>query len=221
MTTTMGTLVTVTCLLSTLITLGHSLTCIVCRTEGGDFNCNGEEVNCPRDYVCASTSQVTIMEGHMTKSFFRSCQKRSNCGVAGTIVYNKGHFKTATSCCYSDACSPSSPALPQDSTRRNGLSCRSCTSMDSNWCHTPDTIECTGEENKCILQTDVYSGKKDSKNAVRGCGTKAVCDIGSQNYNFGPVQLKREITCSNNGRNLHANILLLGIGALLVYTLLL
>ncbi|XP_077312634.1 phospholipase A2 inhibitor and Ly6/PLAUR domain-containing protein-like isoform X1 [Lithobates pipiens] len=218
---TMGTLIALTCILSTLITGGHAIHCTVCRAEGGDFTCTGEDKECGRDNVCAATSSITMMEGHSTKSFSRYCARRSNCGASGSIVFQGGYFKTSTSCCTSDYCSPTTPTLPQDAIRRNGLSCRSCTALDSDWCHTKETIDCTGDENRCILQRDVYSGKKYAKTAMRGCGTKTLCDLGSQNFNYGGVSMRREITCTSYGLNLHANMLLVAIAALFAHRLML
>ncbi|XP_044138266.1 phospholipase A2 inhibitor and Ly6/PLAUR domain-containing protein-like isoform X1 [Bufo gargarizans] len=204
----MGSLILTTCILSTLVSMGYSINCFVCRAEG-QFSCSGEEKSCPKDYVCGSTSTITIMDGMQTKTFTRSCERRNVCGVVGTIGYQRGQVKTATSCCYTDSCFPSTPALPLDEARKNGLSCSSCTAHDSDWCLTKEKIECTGQENKCIFMSRVYSGAKYSKNAFRGCGTKAICDLGSQTHNFGDVSLRTEITCSNQGPNLHSSFFIL------------
>ncbi|KAG8544097.1 hypothetical protein GDO81_023086, partial [Engystomops pustulosus] len=56
----MGSLLLTTCLLSSLVSAGYSITCFVCRAEG-EFSCTGEERPCPKDYVCAATSSITIM----------------------------------------------------------------------------------------------------------------------------------------------------------------
>ncbi|KAG9468983.1 phospholipase A2 inhibitor and Ly6/PLAUR domain-containing protein-like [Eleutherodactylus coqui] len=204
----MGSFLLATCILSTLVSAGHSITCFVCRAEG-EFSCTGEERSCPKDYVCAATSTITIMDGMQTKTFTRSCERRNACGVTGTIGYQRGQVKRATSCCYTDSCYPSSPALPLDESRRNGLTCSSCTSHDSLWCLTKEKIECTGQENKCIFMSHAYTGAKYSKNSFRGCGTKAICDLGSQTHNYGNVQLRTEITCTNHGPNLHSSFFVL------------
>ncbi|XP_075047360.1 uncharacterized protein LOC142107687 [Mixophyes fleayi] len=206
----MGSLIIVTCILLTLASMGHSLSCVVCKSNE-QFSCTGEEKSCPKDYVCASTSTYSIIEGMPEKTFTRSCERRNTCGVVGSIGFQKGKIKTATSCCYTESCLPSSPALPPDEVQRNGLTCRSCVSLDSTWCHTPETIDCIGQENKCIFQSFEHSGPKYEKRAVRGCGTKAICDLGSQSHNFGRSSLRTEITCSNDGFNLNSNLLLLAI----------
>ncbi|XP_075696512.1 phospholipase A2 inhibitor and Ly6/PLAUR domain-containing protein-like [Rhinoderma darwinii] len=215
----MGSLILTTCILSTLMSMGHSLTCFVCRAEG-ELSCSGEERSCPKEYVCASTSTITIMDGMQTKTFSKSCERRNACGVAGTIGYQRGQVKMATSCCYTDSCYPSSPALPIDVPRKNGLTCSSCTAHDSAWCHSKEKIECTGQENKCIYMNHVYSGAKYSKNAFRGCGTKAICDLGSQSHNYGAVSLRTEITCSNHGPNIHSSLLILLVTAAISATFL-
>lgn len=188
--------------------MGHSLTCFVCRKEG-EFSCSGEERSCPRDYVCAATSTITIMDGMQTKTFSRSCERRTACGVIGTIAYQRGQVKTATSCCFLDSCYPPTPALPVDEARRNGLTCSSCTAHDSAWCYGKEKVDCTGQENKCIFMSHVYSGGKYSKNAFRGCGTKAICDLGSESHNFGDVSLRTEIQCSNHGPTIYSSVFLL------------
>ncbi|XP_069598099.1 phospholipase A2 inhibitor and Ly6/PLAUR domain-containing protein-like isoform X1 [Ranitomeya imitator] len=204
----MGSLILTTCILSSLVSMGYSITCFVCRTET-EATCTGEERSCPKDYVCASTSTITIMDGMQSKVFTRSCERRNACGVIGTIGYQRGQVKTATSCCYTDSCFPSTPALPLDEARKNGLTCSSCTAHDSAWCMSKEKIDCTGQENKCIFMNHVYSGAKHSKNAFRGCGTKAICDLGSQSHNYGGVSLRTEITCSNLGSTIHSGVFIL------------
>ncbi|CAJ0933853.1 unnamed protein product [Ranitomeya imitator] len=47
----------------------------------------------------------------------------------------------------------SSALVPSRNSTQNGLVCRTCTSPDSTWCYTSDTMQCTGDEDMCILQT--------------------------------------------------------------------
>ncbi|KAM4703269.1 phospholipase A2 inhibitor gamma subunit B-like [Rhinophrynus dorsalis] len=212
----MGSLVHFLCIFSILISTGYCLSCIHCRAEG-ENSCTGEEKKCPTydDFVCASTSTITIMEGVARKTFTRSCEKRITCGISGNIGYQKGKIKTATSCCYSDSCTPSMPALPPDNTQKAGLTCRSCTSMNSKWCYTDETIDCTGEERRCILQTTSMSGAKSGMTAVRGCATKNLCDIGSRDQDFGDVKMRMEVTCTSVAICLRNNLFVLAFAALL------
>ncbi|CAH2318148.1 Hypothetical predicted protein [Pelobates cultripes] len=159
-------------------------------------------------------------EGVARKTFSRSCEKRSSCGISGTIGYLKGKVKTATSCCFTDGCTPSSPALPSDSTQRVGLTCSSCTSLDSAWCHTKETIECTGDERRCIFKATTISGPKYSRSAVRGCATKTLCDTGSQSQDFGNgIKVNTDVTCTSDSTDLQLNLLLLTMVSLLLANL--
>ncbi|KAM8927844.1 uncharacterized protein RCH25_008152 [Pelodytes ibericus] len=205
-----------TCILSSLASLGYSLTCIHCMADG-ELSCTGDEKRCPSDdYACASTTTIRFIDGTAQKTFSRSCEKRSSCGVSGSISYKNGKFKTATSCCYMDTCTPSLPALPVDNSQRVGLTCRSCTSQDSAWCHTSDTIECTGEERRCIFQATTISGSKYSKSALRGCGSKNICDLGSQSHDFGNgVKVWKDVTCTSGGMDPQRSLLLLAFAVLL------
>uniref|UniRef100_A0A803JRR0 Phospholipase A2 inhibitor subunit gamma B n=1 Tax=Xenopus tropicalis TaxID=8364 RepID=A0A803JRR0_XENTR len=160
---------------------------------------------CPITELCCALST----EGVASKSFSRSCEKRASCGISGSIGYQRGKIKTATTCCFSDACTPSNPALPLENMQRTGLTCRSCTSLNSKWCHTEDTVDCTGEERKCILQTTTTSGSKSGLRAVRGCATNDLCAIGSQSHDFGDIKEWTEVYCTNGSIALQQSILLL------------
>ncbi|NP_001090011.1 uncharacterized protein LOC735083 precursor [Xenopus laevis] len=192
------------------ISTGYSLSCVHCKVEGENF-CQGLEKQCPKsgDFVCASTSTVTIIEGVASKSFSRSCERRTSCGISGSIGYLRGKIKTATTCCFNDGCSPSTPALPLENMQRVGLTCRSCTSLDSKWCYTEDTIDCTGEERKCILQTTTISGSKTGLRTVRGCATNDLCALGSHYNDYGEIKEWTEVTCTNGTTPLQQNLLLL------------
>ncbi|CAH2318609.1 Hypothetical predicted protein [Pelobates cultripes] len=166
--------------------------------------------------MCGSTFTFSIIDGVAQKVFFRSCEKNSFCGLSGTIGFQKGKVKTATTCCSSDSCKPQTPALPRDSTQRVGLNCSSCSTVNSAFCHTNEIIECTGEETKCILQSTIISGIANSKSAVRGCATKNICDFGSQSYDFGDGnKVKTEVMCSNGSINLLPKSMLLTIISLM------
>ncbi|XP_053308282.1 phospholipase A2 inhibitor and Ly6/PLAUR domain-containing protein-like [Spea bombifrons] len=205
-----------TCVLSVLVSPGYSLSCVHCISDGV-FPCEGEEKRCPSDsYACVSTLTTSIIDGAVKKTFSRSCEKRSSCGIEGTIGFQKGKIKIAKSCCYTEGCTPSLPTLPGDSAQRAGLTCRSCTSSDSTWCYTSDTIECIGEEKRCILQATTTSGPKYSKSAVRGCATKNLCDIGSQYLDYGNgIKVYKEVTCTSAGISLRLDFILLTLTALL------
>ncbi|XP_075462386.1 phospholipase A2 inhibitor and Ly6/PLAUR domain-containing protein-like isoform X2 [Ascaphus truei] len=207
--------------ISALAAPGYSLLCSHCNALG-ETSCTGDEKKCPSDdYMCGSTNTVTIMEGVASKMFTRSCEKRSACGISASIGFLKGKIKTATSCCNMDSCTPSMPILPIENFQKNGVTCQSCTSSDSYWCHTGETMECTGEEKRCIRQSTKTSGAKSSTIAVRGCATKNICDLGNQDHDYGRIKTITEMTCTSSSINVHHNLLLLALAALLSMKLML
>ncbi|XP_053547223.1 urokinase plasminogen activator surface receptor-like [Bombina bombina] len=194
--------------ITSLTATGSSLLCMQCSAVD-ESSCIGQERKCPsHDYVCAATNTLSIMEGKTFKNFTRTCERRSSCGITGSIGFQKGKIKTATSCCDADSCTPSMPLLPSDNGRKTGLTCRSCTSRDSTWCYTEQTIECTGEEDRCILQYATITGSRYSKTAVRGCATKSLCDVGNQYHNFGDLKITRDVTCTSGSSTFHHNLIL-------------
>ncbi|XP_041427651.1 phospholipase A2 inhibitor and Ly6/PLAUR domain-containing protein-like isoform X2 [Xenopus laevis] len=199
-----------------LTTCCYCLSCVQCKVEGENF-CQGPEYQCPKtgDFACGSTSTVTIIEGIASKTFSRSCERRANCGISGSMSYLRGRMKTATTCCFNDGCSPPPPKLPLENMQRIGLTCRSCTSLDSKWCNTEDTIDCFGEERKCILQTTTTSGFKSGQRAIRGCATNDLCAMGSQYHDYGDITEWTEVTCTNSTSPLQQSLLLLALAALL------
>ncbi|MEE6521554.1 hypothetical protein FKM82_019820, partial [Ascaphus truei] len=47
---------------------------------------------------------------------------------------------------------------PADNSIKNGATCPTCTSANSDYCYTSYTIECTGDEVWCLLQSTITSG---------------------------------------------------------------
>ncbi|XP_044125182.1 phospholipase A2 inhibitor and Ly6/PLAUR domain-containing protein-like [Bufo gargarizans] len=125
----------------------------------------------------------------------------------------------SSSCCNTDNCTPNTPTLPTISSNPNGLVCRYCASVDSTWCHTDDTVQCTGEQNMCLLQTTHVSGSVSASSAIRGCATKSICDLGSQSASAGGVTTDVKIICTNSGLSVHNIVLTPAIVCLLLLKL--
>uniref|UniRef100_A0A803JKN1 UPAR/Ly6 domain-containing protein n=1 Tax=Xenopus tropicalis TaxID=8364 RepID=A0A803JKN1_XENTR len=94
-----------------------------------------------------------------SEAYTLSCIPHNQCDKSGSIRIPNGKIKRGISCCYTDDCTPPTPTLPADNNTVNGLVCRTCASADSAWCYTSDTMQCTGDENMCLLQTTEIKGK--------------------------------------------------------------
>ncbi|CAJ0967373.1 unnamed protein product, partial [Ranitomeya imitator] len=133
----------------------------------------------------------------------RLCSPSSQCSTNGSISTAQLQLRMAVSCCNTDNCTPDLPALPTKSTNSNGLVCRSCISAGSTWCHTPDTVQCSGDENMCLLQSTKISGSPSTSTAIRGCATKSICDLGSQTETLGSVSVDVKTVCTNGSKSVH------------------
>uniref|UniRef100_A0A8C5QVD3 UPAR/Ly6 domain-containing protein n=1 Tax=Leptobrachium leishanense TaxID=445787 RepID=A0A8C5QVD3_9ANUR len=89
--------------------------------------------------------------------FVRSCLLENMCSLKGSITYTGGTIRIGSSCCNTDNCTPSQPTLPAVSSQSNNLTCRTCISASSASCYTSDTIQCTGNENMCLLESSVIT----------------------------------------------------------------
>uniref|UniRef100_A0A8C5QUT2 UPAR/Ly6 domain-containing protein n=1 Tax=Leptobrachium leishanense TaxID=445787 RepID=A0A8C5QUT2_9ANUR len=169
------------CVLSVLISTGYSLSCIKCM-KMGESNCEGLSVTCSPDEACAASYSVSSSGGvKMFEAYLRDCVSKKDCDVKGsyTVVRNV-QSKVASTCCYTDNCTPPRPILPEDNYEPNGLTCRVCFSPNSDWCSSTNTIDCQGDENMCILQSSRVKGPVTSITALRGCTTKSICDYGGR-----------------------------------------
>ncbi|CAJ0967370.1 unnamed protein product [Ranitomeya imitator] len=152
--------------------------------------------------------------GLKTQTLLRVCSPPSQCSIKGSISTSQLQLRMAASCCDTDNCTPDLPELPSKSTNSNELVCRSCISADSTWCHTPDTIQCTGDENMCLLQSTKISGSASSSTAIRGCATKSICDLGSNTAALGGLTVDVKTVCTSGSKSVHKLILNPAVGFL-------
>ncbi|XP_072011133.1 phospholipase A2 inhibitor gamma subunit B-like [Engystomops pustulosus] len=178
-------------ILSALVTSGDALSCKVC-TSANTNSCNASSVVCPEDYACASSYTLTNTHGGI---FSRSCAPRHHCDTPGSISASNGRLRRSTTCCYTDHCTPPPPTLPDADFQPNGLSCQTCLSLYSRWCSSKLTIDCTGEEDACLLQTSDYYAPVRRSVAVRGCATKSICSLGTQWIQFGDLKMRFKYSC--------------------------
>ncbi|XP_069599183.1 urokinase plasminogen activator surface receptor-like [Ranitomeya imitator] len=182
-----------------------ALSCTQCMSPSS--SCSGNNVTCPSGHVCASQYSESTIGGGRTEMLLRLCSPPSECSTKGSISTSQLQLRMAASCCGSDNCTPDLPALPTKSTNPNGLVCRSCISADSTWCHTPDTVQCSGDENMCLLQSTKISGSPSSSTAIRGCATKSICDLGSQTETLGGVSVDVKTVCTSGSKSVHKVVL--------------
>ncbi|XP_075047322.1 phospholipase A2 inhibitor NAI-like [Mixophyes fleayi] len=211
----MGSLLGFLCVLSALSATGFSLTCKHCF--GTTTSCSGTTMTCPADYACGGSRTKTTSSGiTISESYEITCVRKDECNTEGIISTPISRIKQGTSCCFTDNCTPPLPSLPQDNDRPNGLTCRTCMTGESDWCYTEDTMQCTGEENMCILmRANIYGSTKIST-ATRGCSTKSICSLGSKTTTHGGMNIKASVSCTSGSFGLRSSHFLPFISAIAV-----
>ncbi|XP_069811924.1 phospholipase A2 inhibitor and Ly6/PLAUR domain-containing protein-like isoform X2 [Dendropsophus ebraccatus] len=169
--------------------------------------------------ILSLLSALISTNGTTTASLLRDCINPTRCGIKGSISLQDARINMAISCCNTYACTPTIPALIPKSSNPNGVVCRVCTSKTSSWCYTSDTLQCTGEENMCLLQTKEVTGAYSSSIAARGCATKSLCKLGTNLQNVPGSSIKDTIICTDGGISVHKAILTPAITCLLVLKL--
>ncbi|KAG8433727.1 hypothetical protein GDO86_012182, partial [Hymenochirus boettgeri] len=184
--------------ISLFFVLGYSLSCTTCVSLGNS-PCEGQSETCPPDYVCGSTyTSSKSAGGTVSETYTTSCLPRSQCSGSGSVSIPNGKVKRGVSCCYTDNCAPSRPNLSADNDIKNGHVCPTCIS-DTTWCEGSDTMECTGEENKCLMLSTKISGISNHCHSLRGCSTKSICDLGSNSVKTMDLAIDVKFTCNNGG----------------------
>ncbi|XP_040277122.1 phospholipase A2 inhibitor and Ly6/PLAUR domain-containing protein-like isoform X3 [Bufo bufo] len=213
----MSSLIGILSLLSALAATSYALLCTYCISN--ETTCSGTSITCYSGLQCGSTYTETTIAGMKSTSLGRICAPSSQCGLKGSVGLQQGHIRMSTSCCNTDNCAPDPPTYATTSSTPNGLVCRSCMSADSTWCYTDDTVQCTGDENMCLLMTTYVSGSMSASTAIRGCASKSICDIGSQSASAGGVTSDVKFICTSGGLSVHNIVLTPAIVCLLLLKL--
>ncbi|XP_077312662.1 phospholipase A2 inhibitor NAI-like [Lithobates pipiens] len=175
---------------------GYSLLCTQCISQSK--SCVGSNVSCPSDSLCGVAYSETGYGCDTTNLYVSSCLPQDKCGLSGSATFpSRVILRMGTSCCSTDLCIPKFPSLPwYNSMPNNGLTCQSCKS-DSTRCYTSDTIQCTGDENMCLLHTTKMSGNRSMSTTFRGCATKSLCNLSSQSYSTEEVSAEMKFICTS------------------------
>ncbi|XP_040183168.1 phospholipase A2 inhibitor subunit gamma B-like [Rana temporaria] len=176
-------LIAVLCVLSALTATGYSFSCQLC-VASDQTTCSGVNILCPTNYVCGTKLSNMTISGTSTLTVNRLCSPPDQCNKSGSVTIPGGTVLVGMSCCYTSECNPPMPILSSmTDNSTNGITCRSCLTVNSNECYNSNTIRCTGSETKCLLQNTKITGTQPVTVAMRGCATEDICSFGSQSFN--------------------------------------
>ncbi|XP_077116264.1 uncharacterized protein LOC143770487 [Ranitomeya variabilis] len=202
-------------ILSTLIATTFSLSCNECSGLAAK-SCHRVKVTCPPDFnVCVATLESDIPDGKQEMTLYREyCGKSSMCSYTGSLTTHFAGKKMSSTCCYTSNCSPPLPKFPEEKTDKNGVSCKSCSDLKEASCESTTTIDCVGDEKKCVaMAITSKSEKMSSTYSLSGCGTPGLCNLTEREYQFVGQTIKTTFTCSS-GSDIHP----LGLPLLLLVT---
>ncbi|MEE6522906.1 hypothetical protein FKM82_021554 [Ascaphus truei] len=86
----------------------------------------------------------------------------------------------------------------------------------SDKCSTSKIIECTGDEEKCFVQTTTITESKIGKEILTGCATDSYCNAGSQSWSDGGIYTEMIVKCSNGSIGLHKGFFFPAVALLLM-----
>ncbi|XP_075183286.1 phospholipase A2 inhibitor and Ly6/PLAUR domain-containing protein-like [Anomaloglossus baeobatrachus] len=137
---------------------------------------------------------MSRIKGFLSPVSIRTCLPSSQCGFTGSINTEQGRIWTQISCCNIDNCTPTIPLLPSVDSSFNGKVCPTCISTSSTSCASSNTMQCTGNENSCLLQSTQSTGLVPLL-GIRGCATKNLCDLGTQTFDVTGVNMQITFSC--------------------------
>ncbi|XP_075459391.1 uncharacterized protein LOC142496614 [Ascaphus truei] len=146
--------------------------------------------------VCLKENSHILYGGKKSLQEIVQCGKSSECGRRGTISHPEKRITLNTTCCDKSVCFPNKPLLTEEITVKNGLTCESCFSPNTTRCLVNKTMQCAGNETRCIRYTEtVTQGQSISYETLQGCSTEEICISGDRSLNYTTKQLEMNITC--------------------------
>ncbi|XP_075462540.1 uncharacterized protein LOC142497953 isoform X2 [Ascaphus truei] len=107
--------------------------------------------------VCLYEYSHILYAGTESLHAIIQCGKSSECGRRGTISHPEKRMTLNTTCCDKPNCFPDKPLLTQEITVKNGLTCESCFSPNTTRCLVNKTMQCAGNETRCIRYTETVT----------------------------------------------------------------
>ncbi|XP_068099398.1 uncharacterized protein [Hyperolius riggenbachi] len=183
-------------LLSTLTASSFSLSCIQCSGTD-ESSCKGSSVQCPPEYnACVATYEYNYIDGQDERLYRKYCGLTQMCSLKGGLTTSTGSLKMSSSCCFTSNCNPPAPVLPPNKLEKNGVSCMVCKGDGDKPCSSTEKLECTGDENRCILMMET-EGPPPVTSSVHGCGTPGLCNVTQLDIRTGDRERQLKFSCNS------------------------
>lgn len=193
----MRTLLAVIFIVSATIKAGNCVVCIECSNSTGP-NCAGDLVTCG---TCMTTvTEIDPKDGNGTSYLVeKTCNLNPTiCNVTYSVNSDKFQARFTVNCCDTDLCNGKALEVAPWNKTENGLTCPTCYAADVENCTANATVQCTGEENKCLVFSGEVPGKGICKTiAFQGCGNERVCNDYGHLYPDNQQCLNSTMNCLN------------------------
>nr|AAZ06331.1 sodefrin precursor-like factor [Plethodon stormi] len=132
---------------------GNSIDCVRCFSSDGT-DCSGEVKTCTDDVTtCRTVSSEVIEDGVTTNQAFKYCGGADE----PSWIYREESLTTFYQLeiqnCKTDKCNQEPAQLTARDNTPNGVKCMHCFEHHSSDCNSEETVECTGDMNKCLLMS--------------------------------------------------------------------
>nr|ABD34623.1 sodefrin precursor-like protein [Plethodon ventralis] len=132
---------------------GKSIDCVSCSTTNGT-DCSGDVTTCADDLTFCQTARTELKkDGVASNQVYKYCggDEQSN------SIYREESFTTFVQVeiqnCETDKCNEEPAQLTPRANTPNGVKCMHCFENYSEDCNSEETIECTGDMNKCLFMS--------------------------------------------------------------------
>ncbi|XP_075695122.1 phospholipase A2 inhibitor and Ly6/PLAUR domain-containing protein-like [Rhinoderma darwinii] len=194
---TMRTFLAIIFIVSTTIKAGNCVVCIECN--------NGTSPDCASNLVtCGSCmtimTEINSSDGNSTSySVLKTCNLNPTiCNITYSVRSDQFQARYTVNCCEADFCNEKALEVTPQNNTENGLKCPTCYTANVDNCVANTTVQCAGDENKCLVFSGEAPREGICKNiAFQGCVTELLCDhFGHLNPDNQQCQ-NSSINCSN------------------------
>ncbi|XP_078507542.1 phospholipase A2 inhibitor LNF1-like [Lissotriton helveticus] len=169
-------------MLQALIT-GDCLLCEKCLATG-TTQCSGIFKQCSPDVThCVTGLENNTFRNSVIVTTFKDClnpSEQAACGREFHLHNSVLSFRIIRTCCDSDFCNGGDDEVPALDETPNGYKCDKCfTGQSSGSCTPTGEVQCTGEQDTCIIFSGkaIIPGGSLKPYNLKGCVSRDYCDL--------------------------------------------
>nr|AAZ06297.1 sodefrin precursor-like factor [Plethodon wehrlei]ABD34633.1 sodefrin precursor-like protein [Plethodon wehrlei] len=158
---------------------GKSIDCVSCSSTNGT-DCSGEVTTCAEDQTFCQTARTELKkDGVASNQVYKYCGGDEEPHWIYREESLTTFFQLEVENCETDKCNEKPAQLTPRVNTPNGVKCMNCFKDYSADCNSEETIECTGDMNKCLFVSGNFcnNGTAFYACALRHCTNIASADL--------------------------------------------